>query len=116
MERRGCSLGCIIAGLGLLLSVCLMPYLVSSMYALASALLQVPAVPNWLWGDWLNTVVGDSEVLYLLMAEGPMCCVGAIGLLIVILGLVLMIYGLGQREEVGPEEYDSEEAYVPEEW
>jgi hypothetical protein len=106
MERRGCGLGCIIAGLGLLLSACLMPYLISSMYALASSLLQVPAAPNWLWGDWLNSVVGESDFLYMLMAEGPMCCVGAIGLLIVILGLVLMINGLGQSEE-----YESEEEW-----
>ncbi len=62
MERRGCGLGCIIVGLGLLLSACLMPYLISSMYALVSTLLQVPAVPDWLWGDWLNTVVGESDL------------------------------------------------------
>ena len=111
MERRGCGLGCIIAGLGLLLSVCLMPYLVSSVYALASTLFQVPAAPNWLWGDWLNTVVGESEFLYMLMAEGPMCCVGAIGLLIVVLGLVLMINGLGQGEE-----YEIEAEYAEEEY
>ncbi len=111
MERRGCGLGCIIAGLGLLLSVCLMPYLVSSMYALASTLLQVPAAANWLWGDWLNSMVGESEFLYMLMAEGPMCCVGAVSLLIVILGLVLMINGLGQSEE-----YESEEEYAEEAW
>lgn len=117
MERRGCGLGCIIAGLGLLLSVCLMPYLASSMYALASAMLQVPAAPDWLWGDWLNTVVGESDLLYMLMAEGPMCCVGAIGLLIVILGLVLMIVGLGQNDEYESEElYESEQEYETEEW
>lgn len=111
MERRGCGLGCIIVGLGLLLSACLMPYLISSMYALVSTLLQVPAVPDWLWGDWLSTVVGESDFLYMLMAEGPMCCVGAISLLIVILGLVLMIYGLGQGEE-----HEPEEEYASEEW
>jgi hypothetical protein len=117
MERRGCGLGCIIAGLGLLLSVCLMPYLVSSMYALTSTLLQVPAAPNWLWGDWLNTMVGESELLYMLMAEGPMCCVGAIGLLIVILGLVLMINGLGQNDEYeSEEEVESGQVYADEEW
>jgi hypothetical protein len=88
-----------------------MPYLVSSMYALASTLLQVPAAPNWLWGDWLNSMVGESEFLYMLMAEGPMCCVGTVSLLIVILGLVLMINGLGQSEEYEPEEEYAEEAW-----
>jgi hypothetical protein len=56
-------------------------------------------------------VVGESDFLYMLMAEGPMCCVGAISLLIVILGLVLMIYGLGQGEE-----HEPEEEYASEEW
>ena len=117
MERRGCGLGCIIAGLGLVLGVCLMPYLVSSMYALASILLQVPAAPDWLWGDWLNTMIGENDILYMLMAEGPMCCVGATSLLIVILGLVLMIYGLGQGDDYESSELpESEPEYEAEEW
>ena len=124
MERRGCGLGCIILGLGLMLTLCLMPYLISSVYSLVAAILQVPVAANWLWGDWLNTAIGEYELLYMLLAEGPMCCVGTIGLLIVILGLALMIIGIGQgEEEYAEEEYTqeeytySEERYAsPEEW
>jgi hypothetical protein len=135
MERRGCGLGCIILGLGLMLTLCLMPYLISSVYSLVAAILQVPVPANWLWGDWLNTAIGEYELLYMLLAEGPMCCVGTIGLLIVILGLVLMIIGIGQggeehaqeeyaQEYASPEEYTySDEQYAspeeytyPEEW
>ncbi len=110
MERRGCGLGCIIAGLGLVLSCCLLPYLVSSVYSIAAALLQVPAAPNWLWGDWLNTVVGDRELLYMLLAEGPICCVGAVGLLIIILGGVIIVTGMGRSGE----EYVGEESSLTE--
>jgi hypothetical protein len=109
MERRGCGLGCIITGLGLLLSLCLLPYLVSSVYSVVSALLQVPAAPNWLWGDWLNSVAGESDALYMLLAEGPICCVGTIGLLIIILGLVIAISGSGPAEVEVEEEYISYE-------
>jgi hypothetical protein len=105
MERRGCGLGCVFAGLGLLLTLCLLPYLVSSVYSVISALLQVPAAPNWLWGDWLNTLVGESDALYMLLAEGPICCVGAIGLLIIVLGLVIAITGSGEEEVEVEEEY-----------
>jgi hypothetical protein len=110
MERRGCGLGCIIAGLGLALSCCLLPYLMSSIYAVAAVLLQVPAAPNWLYGDWLNTLVGDQDILYMLLAEGPICCVGAIGLLIVIMGVVMMANGMAQ----GDEEYLDEAALAEE--
>jgi hypothetical protein len=96
-------------GLGLLLTLCLLPYLVSSVYSVVSALLQVPAAPNWLWGDWLNTLVGESDALYMLLAEGPICCVGAIGLLIIILGLVIAISGSGQEEVEIEEEFFSYE-------
>jgi hypothetical protein len=109
MERRGCGLGCIITGLGLLLSLCLLPYLVSSVYSVVSAMLQVPAAPNWLWGDWLNTLVGESDTLYMLLAEGPICCVGALGLLIIILGLVIAITSPGPAEVEVEEEYVSYE-------
>ena len=109
MERRGCGLGCIIAGLGLILSLCSAPYLISSIYAMASTLIQASVPTDWLWGDWLNTVVGQDEILYMLLAEGPICCVGALALLVVILGLVLMISGVGLDEEHEPEEYDIEE-------
>ncbi len=97
MERRGCGLGCVVAGLGLMLSCCLLPYLVSSVYSIVSSLLQVPSASNWLWGDWLNTAVGSSEAAYVILAEGPICCVGTIALLIVILGVVLLITNSGPR-------------------
>jgi hypothetical protein len=112
MERRGCGLGCIIAGLGLLLSCVLLPYIISSVYSILAALLQVPAAPNWLWGDWLNTVVGGNDLLYMLLAEGPVCSAAALTLLIIILGLVLILNSLARRGEsdeeeevVSPEEY-----------
>jgi hypothetical protein len=88
----------VITGLGLVLACCLLPYLLSSIYSIITSLLQVPAAPNWLWGDWIGTITGDSEALYMMLAEGPICCVGAIALLIVILGLVLAISGVGSGE------------------
>jgi len=77
----------------------LLPYLLSSIYAIVTALLDVEGAPAWLWGDWIHTLVGDSGPLYMILAEGPMCCVGALGLLVVILGLVLIISGTGSPEE-----------------
>ena len=109
MERRGCGLGCVIAGLGLILGCCLLPYLLSSIYSIITALLQVPAAPNWLWGDWIATIAGDSEALYMMLAEGPICCVGAMALFIVILGLILMISGIGGGGQ--PETQDLYESY-----
>jgi len=111
MERRGCGLGCIIAGLGLVLGFCLLPYLISSLYSIVSSVLQVPTASTWLWGDWINTVVDSSNPIYMILAEGPICCVGTIALLIVILGVVLMIIGLGPGE-VG---YDEDSYEVSEE-
>jgi hypothetical protein len=108
MQRRGCGLGCIIAGLGLTLGCCLLPYLISSIYSIVTALLQVPAV-NWLWGDWLSTVVDPQGGLYMILAEGPICCVGALTLLIMILGLVMIVSNVGPAEESYPEE----EGYGP---
>ena len=110
MERRGCSLGCIIAALGLILSCCLLPYLLSSIYAIVTALLNVEGVPDWLWGDWIHSLVGDSPSLYMILAEGPICCVGTLGLLIIVLGLVLAISGSGGPEEplVTPDEWYGE--------
>jgi hypothetical protein len=112
MERRSGTLGCIIVGLGLLLSCVLLPYFVSSAYSILAALLQVQAAPNWLWGDWLNTVVGRSDLLYMLLAEGPICCGAAITLLITILGLVLLLNYLMRRTEFGEED----EVISPDEW
>lgn len=108
MQRQSCGLGCILLALGALLSCCLLPYLVSSIYSIVTAVLQVPAAPEWLWGEGINALVGESDALYMLLAEGPICCVGALGLLIVILGLVLAISGFGQPED----EYADEE-YMP---
>lgn len=122
MGRRGCSLGCLVAGLGLVLSCCLLPYLISSIYSIVSSILQVPSPSTWLWGDWLNTLVGSDSALYMLLAEGPICCVGTVALLIVVLGVVAMITGLEPRDEEDDagDEYYAEEEYelapAPEEW
>jgi hypothetical protein len=104
MQRQSCGLGCIILGLGALLSCFLLPYLVSSIYSIGTALLQASTTPEWLWGTWIHALVGESDQLYMLLAEGPICCVGAIGLLIVILGLVLAVGGFGRTEEASVEE------------
>lgn len=110
MERRSCSLGCIIILLGLLLSCCLLPYFASSVYSVTSAVLETPAAPNWLWGDWLSTIADVDSDLYMILAEGPMCCAGTIGLLIVIMGLVLAISSMGQAREYETDEEYSETA------
>lgn len=98
MERRGCGLGCIILLLGLVLSCCLLPYLASSVYSLIGSLLETPSASTWLWGDWINGIVDSGTPLYMILAEGPICCVGTVSLLIVILGVVLVISSLGDRE------------------
>ena len=110
MERRGCGLGFIIALLGLVLNCFLLPYLISSIYSIVSSLLQVPVASTWLWGDWLNGVFGSNNTVYMILAEGPICCVGVVALLIAILGGVMMISGLGPRDE-----YHGEEEYEPSE-
>jgi hypothetical protein len=106
MERRGCGLGCIVALLGSVLSCCLLPHLISSIYSIVSAALKVPASSVWLWGDWIDTwpLVRDSKALYMILAEGPICCAGTLALLIAILGVVAMIVNLGQADEVSEEE------------
>ena len=115
MERRGCGLGCTIAGLGLLLSCCLAPYLISSIYSIVTAVLRVSARPNWLWGDWLHTIVGEHPALYMILAEGPVCCVGALALLVLVLGLVLMVSSIGLEEETyKDDEYGDEVEEYPE--
>ncbi len=98
MERRGCGFGCIVTILGLALSCFLLPYLVSSVYSVVSAVLQVPGTPDWLWGDWLSSVLDVDSALYMVLAEGPICCVGVFGLLTIVLGLVTMISGAGPAE------------------
>jgi len=100
MNRRRDGLGWIVAGLGLLLCICLLPYLISSVYSVASTLLNVPAATRWLWGDWLSTVIAPDGMAYRLVVEAPVCCVGALGLLIAILGIVWLVSG---REDGEPE-------------
>ncbi|MFC2037164.1 hypothetical protein ACFLYD_04225 [Chloroflexota bacterium] len=115
MERRGCGLGCIITALGLMLSCCLLPYLISSIYSIVSSLLQVPVASTWLWGDWLSGVFGPNNTVYMILAEGPICCVGMVALLIAILGGVMMIGALGPTYEYnGEEEIEPSEELV--EW
>ena len=114
MERRGCGLGFIVATLGLLLSCCLLPHLVSSVYAIVSALLDAPTAATWLWGDWLSTLplVSQSRALYMMLAEGPVCCAGSLALLIAVLGVVAMIASLGRGQELYYGEYE-EQGYEP---
>ncbi len=117
MERRGCGLGCIIAWLGLAVSCCLLPYLTSSIYSIVNAIFQVPTAPKWLWGDWINTVVKGNRALYMLFSEGPICCVGALALLIVVLGVAVMIGAAGQGQEgYVEEEYTGELEEPDQEW
>jgi len=113
MERRGCGLGFIVAVLGLILSCCLLPHLISSIYSLVSAILQTPTATTWLWGDWINTLplVRQSEALYMALAEGPICCAGTLALLVVILGVVAIIVSLGRGPEPDDEEYEEYEYY-----
>lgn len=99
MERRGCRLGCIIAVLGLALSCCLLPYLVSSIYSIANTVLEESGPSTWLWGDVINQAVDAGSPLYMVLAEGPICCVGTLALLLVILGLVIVISSVGQGGE-----------------
>jgi hypothetical protein len=113
VERRGCGLGCIIATLGLVLSCCLLPYLTSSMYSIITSVLQVPGAPGWLWGDLLNEMVESGSALYMLFAEGPICCVGSLALLIVIFGLVMLITSLRARSEGPVEVFEPNEPAPP---
>jgi len=110
-ERRGLNLGCLVGGLGLVLSCCLLPYLISSVYSVVGAVVDGSQMPTWLWGELANQLAGESNLLYILLTEFPICCVGAIGLLTVILGVVLLLGGAGEppREpepdlEVSPDE------------
>ena len=109
MNRRRDGLGWIVAGLGMLLCICLLPYLISSVYSVASTLLNVPAATRWLWGDWLSTVIAPDGMAYRLIVEAPVCCVGALGLLIAILGIVWLVSGRVDGEpEAAVETYEAD--------
>jgi hypothetical protein len=110
MERRTNSLGCIVAGLGVVLAACLLPYLISSVYSVASTLLQHPTATRWLWGDWLSTFADPRGDVYRLLVELPICCVGAVGLLVIVLGVALML-GVGEPDE---EDLPPQEDFLPE--
>jgi hypothetical protein len=110
-QRRNGGLGCVVAGLGLILMCCLLPYLISSIYSIIGTLLQTPGGFPWLWGEWMNRLAGESNLLYVVLTEGPICCVGTIALLVLILGVVLILGGSGRQqtdqieeEEVSPDE------------
>lgn len=102
MERRNSSLGCVIGGLGIVLAICLLPYLASSVYSIVGSVLGTPA-PVWLWGEAANRLAGESDLLYTFVAEGPICCVGTLTLLIMVLGVVLMVNG---RSRPAPELFE----------
>jgi hypothetical protein len=104
MERRGCGLGASIAGLGLILSFFLLPYLISSAYAIVADLLQTQAASRWLWGDWLNTMIGADHPLYMFVAEGPICCAGIVGVMILMVGVVLALGDIDDDDEHDAEE------------
>jgi hypothetical protein len=110
-ERRGLNLGCVVAGLGLVLSCCLLPYLVSSIYSVVGALVNGSQAPTWLWGELANRLAPDSNLLYILLTDSPICCAGTVGLLVIILGVVLLLGGGGEPPsepsrdlEVSPDE------------
>jgi hypothetical protein len=105
-ERRGVNLGCVVAGLGLALSCCLLPYLVSSIYSIVGALVNGSQTPTWLWGELANRLAPKSNLLYILLTDAPICCVGTVGLLVIILGVVLLLGGTG--EQTGASEQDLE--------
>ena len=105
MERRSYGLGCIIVGLGSLLGLCLLPHLVSAVYSVFAALFDLEAASQWLWGDWLSTVV-ENERWYMLLAEGPICCVGVATLIIIILGVVVWSGEAGSDEDGFEDEPD----------
>jgi hypothetical protein len=108
MERRGYGLGVSIAGLGLVLSCCLLPYFISSVYSIGVSLFQVPVAAKWLWGDWLNSIIGASDPMYMVLAEGPICAAGIVGLLIVAVGVVLAIGGIDEDDGL----YDEDEEEI----
>jgi hypothetical protein len=109
MNRRRGSSGWIVAGLGLLLCICLLPYLISSVYSVASTLFQVDTVTRWLWGDWLSTLLDPNGMAYRLMVEAPVCCGGAVGLLLTVFGGLWLLNGRTEEEEEIGEALEAEE-------
>ncbi len=107
MERRGYGLGVSIAVLGLVLSCCLLPHLISSVYSMATSLYHMEPATKWLWGDWLNTIVGAGDPLYMFLAEGPICGAGLVGVLIIVVGVVLAIDSAAEDDESEDEETDN---------
>lgn len=112
MDRQESRLGCLVAVLGIVLGVCVLPYLISSIYSIANTVWQAGGAANWLWGDWINSWVGEDRILYMLLSEGPMCCVGAIVVLIVAVGLVSH-FGVSEPQDTLEDETLYE---VSEEW
>jgi hypothetical protein len=94
MRRQGCTPGCAVTVLGALISCFLLPYLASSIYAIARAVLDVPGTPEWLWGEWVGTWVRENQSLYMVLTEGPICCAGVLGLMAVIFGVVFALSDL----------------------
>lgn len=107
MERRGYGLGVSIAALGLLLSCCLLPHLISGVYSMATSLYQMEPASKWLWGDWLSSIVSTSDPLYMFLAEGPICGAGLVGLLIIVVGVVLAIDSTGEDDQSEAEEEEA---------
>jgi hypothetical protein len=121
MERRSYGLGCVIAGLGSVLGLCLLPHLISATYSVFAVLFDLEVATRWLWGDWLSTVI-ENDRWYMLLAEGPLCCAGVAALLFVILGVVVWSGEAGGEEgdfeveasDYYDDEYDGEDEYYDE--
>ena len=112
MDNRGSGLGCIVTGLGLVLVILLLPYLISSVYSLANTFWQAGGAASWLWGDWVNSWTNGDGILYMLLSEGPMCCGGGVALLILIVGIVAIISERGDEKEYDVEnEFEDEAAW-----
>jgi hypothetical protein len=87
-----------------------MPYLVSSIYSIANTVLEDSAPTTWLWGDVINQAVDAGTPLYMILAEGPICCMGMLTLLLVVFGLVIVIGSVGEGGGAYPgDEYASGE-------
>jgi len=95
-ERRGLNLA-VSSPPGLVLSCCLLPYLVSSVYSVVGALVNGSRHPPGCGENWQPTG-GESNLLYILLTEAPICCVGTVGLLVIILGVVLLLGGAGSHQ------------------